>query len=1069
MNKLSYLLFCLFLGIGLVSAQTTRVTGTVISADDNEPIIGASVMVRGTTIGTVTDINGAFTLNVPSDAKTLSISYVGMVSQEVPVKPTLHILLQSDAQKLGEIVVTAMGISKEKKALGYAVQNVNGDELNQAASTSLSGALQGKISGVEIAPSSGMPGASAKITIRGSRSFTGDNTPLYVIDGMPIASTADVNTNNSVSGSDYANRSVDIDPNDIESINILKGQAASALYGMRASNGVVVITTKSGKGAKTGKPVISITSNLSFDKVSTLPDLQTEFAQGSNGSFNPTGSSSWGPKITELADDPRYGGNTDNSYTASGKHPGQYYVPQRANAGLDPWATPQVYHNAKEYFQTATTWSNAVNIMQGLDRGSYSFSLGNTQGGSIVPSTGMERYNAKLSAEVKLHENWRTGFSGNFVASKIKKQTSANSGIMATVYPAPPSYDMINIPYHYLNDPYTQNIYRGGSFDNVFWAAEHNKYLERSQRFFGNVYISYTTHLNTDNQTLSLKYQLGDDAYVTNYTDMWGYGSKSYSTGYINDYAYTINEMNSLFTVSYNWDINPDLVFDALYGNEFVNYKRQIVDATGLNFNFPGWNHMDNSSTFSTSSRYRKKRTVGNFASVSLAYKNMLYFNATGRQDIVSTMPRGNRTFFYPSVSIGWIFTELEAVKNNILTFGKLRVSYAEVGQAGDYYPTYYSTPTFSGGFSMGTPMIYPIGSVTAYTLNDRVYDPNLKPQNTKSYELGTDLTFLNGLVSLDYTYSRQNITGQIFPVPLAGSTGSGDLMTNGGSVHTNTHEVTLGLNPVKTKNINWDLAFNFTKIDNYVDELAEGVESIFLGGFVDPQIRAGIGYKYPVIYGTSFLRNDAGQIVVDDNGLPQAGAEQVIGTVSPDFILGLNTSLSVYKFRISALFDWKQGGQIYGGTSGLLDNYGVSQKSADYRHKSFIFEKDAVKVTARDANGNPTAYAKNDIMIDGTQLKGGSAGAAQNYFTTINGISEASIYDNSFIKLREIAVSYPVWEKNNLNVNLSVFARNLILWSELKGIDPEVSQGNNNMSGGFERFSLPGTASYGVGLNVKF
>lgn len=288
------------MGIGLVHAQNTEIRGTVISVDDNEPIIGASVIVKGTTIGTVTDFDGEFTLSVPTSAEAVIVSYVGMVPQELPIQPVLPVLnvrMKSDTQTLGEVVVTAMGISKEKKALGYAVQDIKADELTKGASTSLSGALQGKVSGVEIAPSSGMPVSSSKITIRSSRSFTGDNTPLYVIDGMPVSSSFDRDTKNSVTGADYANRAVDIDPNDIESINILKGQAASALYGLRASNGVIVITTKSGKGARKGKPEVTFNSNLSFDVVSTLPDFQMEYAQGSKGVFASTSSKAWGLKF----------------------------------------------------------------------------------------------------------------------------------------------------------------------------------------------------------------------------------------------------------------------------------------------------------------------------------------------------------------------------------------------------------------------------------------------------------------------------------------------------------------------------------------------------------------------------------------------------------------------------------------------------------------------------------------------------------------------------------------------------------------------------------------------------
>ncbi len=691
--------------------------------------------------------------------------------------------------------------------------------------------------------------------------------------------------------------------------------------------------------------------------------------------------------------------------------------------------------------------------------------MGNTTSDGIVPSTGMDRYNAKMSAETQLNKNWSTGFSGNFVTSKLTKQSSANNGIVATVYPAPPSYDLAGIPSHIAQDPYKQNTYRATSgFDGAYWAIANNEFVERSQRFFGNVFGKYSTNFKTDNHKLDVKYQLGDDAYSTNYSDVWGYGHSNQS-GEIDHYNYTVNEMNSLLTASYNWKINNDLVFDAVFGNEWVEYSRKYTRAYGKNFNFSGWNHIDNASVFLSSEEYRRKRNVGVFTSLALAYRSMLYFNFTGRNDVVSNMPRDNRSFYYPSMSLGWVFTELDAVKNDILTFGKLRVSYAEVGQAGDYYASYYKTPEYGGGFSSGTPILYPIENdkvkVVAYTPYSTIYDPQLKPQNTVSYEVGTDLTFLNGLVSLSYTFSRQDVNNQIFEVPLAGSTGSSKLMTNGGAIHTNTHEATLGLNPVNNKNFKWDLAFNFSKIDNYVDELAPGVNSIFLGGFVEPQVRAGIDDKFPVIYGVSYLRNEAGAIVVDEDGLPMAGEEKVIGSVSPDFRLGFNTSFEVYKFRLSAVFDWKSGGQMYSGTAGLLDYYGISQRTADVRNTdSFIFDLPAVKATGIDGEGNVT-YETNDIQISGDD--------AQSYFARMNDISESMIFDNSYIKMREIALSYPVLNSKGLNITLSAFARNIIVWTEFEGLDPEASQGNNNMGGAFERFSLPGTASYGFGVNMNF
>lgn len=1051
-KKFMLFLTCLFIGIGLANAQVTRVTGNVTSSEDGEPVTGASVLVKGTNVGTITDIDGNFTIsNVPSNATTLVISFIGMQTQEIPIRETVRVMLRPDSELLDEVVVTAMGISKEKKALGYAVQDVKSDKLMQGMSTDLAGAISGKVSGLNITASSGMPGASSQITIRGARSFDGNNTPLYVVDGMPIASTSDRDTGNSVTGSDYANRSLDIDPNDIESVNILKGQAASALYGMRASNGVIIITTKSGKGLQQGKPQITFNTSLTFSKVSTYPETQMEYAQGSGGKFSQNASTAWGPKISELPNDPGFGGNTDNRYTQQyGMHQGQYYSPKHAAAGLDPWVTPAAYDNVKDFFKTGNAWTNNVTISQNLGRGDYSFSLGNTSQNGIVKNTGMERYNAKFNGNLKINSYFSTGFSGNFVASKIKKQSGANDGLMATLWGAPPSYDLKGIPSHAAGDPYTQVHFRSLTFDNPYWAVENNEFSERSQRFFGNAYLRFEYPIN-ENMKLDVKYQLGDDAYTTTYKDMFGYGHKG-SDGEITKNAYTINELNSLFTATFDWNINEDWHLNFLYGNEIVQSKTWIERGIGNHFNFSGWNNMNNISTYSAREYTYRNRTIGNFVNLSLDYKNMLFLNATGRQDIASSMPRNNRRFFYPSVSLGFIFTELEPLKNDVLTYGKIRGSYAEVGQAGDYLPSYYSIPVYGGGFSSGTPFQYPTNGVVAYTPSGTIYDPNLKPQNTKSFEFGLDLGFWNGLVTLEYTYSRQNVKDQIFGVPLAASTGYDELVTNGGKIHTNAHEFTLGLKPIQKRNFKWDLSVNFTKVDNYVDELAEGVNSIFLGGFVEPQVRAGIGDKFPVIYGTSFLRNENGDIVVDENGLPQVGEEKVIGSVAPDFQMGFNTSFEIYKFKLSATLDWKKGGEMYYGSYTMMDYYGSSQRSADFRNMDkFLCEWPAVK-----ADGTP-----NDIYISGSD--------AFSYFNVLSDISEAFIHKSSYLKLREISLSYPVVDTPKLGVTLSAFARNLLLWSSVKGFDPDASQGNNNMAGGFERFSLPGSSTFGFGLSFKF
>ena len=1048
-QTLLFLVMTLFISLHSFS-QGRTVTGTVKS-EANAPVPFATVTETGTNNATATDEQGAFSINVKTNG-TLTISATGFVTQVfTPVNNSVNAVLKQDVSELSEVVITAMGITREKRSLGYATQAVKGEQLVEAANTDFATALQGKVSGVEITPSSGMPGASALITIRGARSFTGNNAPLYVIDGLPISSNSDIGTGNSVTGTDFANRAVDIDPNDIASIDVLKGQAASALYGIRASNGVIVITTKSGRGGALNKPQITFNSSMSFDDLSRYPDVQKTYAQGTGGKYSPMASFSYGPKIADLPDDATYGGNTVNANTnRDGMHPGKYYVPQRATAGLDPWVAPGVYDNVKDFFQIGTVFNSSIGVANATKNGSYSLSLGNTNQKGIVPHTGMNRYNARISAETKLSDHFTSDFQGFFTNSEIDKAPTANDGIVATVYPAPPSYDLKGIPDHAEGNRYQPVGYRGGAFVNPYWGMKNNSFSEKTNRFFGSTSLTYKTRFSNTTD-INVKYQLGVDAYTTNYRDLWSYGSPSRNSS-VDEFSFTNTTLNSLLTATFNWDINSDFKFNALVGNEIVNTGTKYVDAFGQDFAFPGWNHMDNTGTKNATESSRRQRTFGTFANLSLSYQRMLYLSVTGRQDRISTMPRENRDFFYPSASLGFVFTELGGLNNgSFLNYGKIRLSAAQVGQAGTYYPNYYEVPAYGGGFYSITPILYPIGGINAYIPSTTVYDANLKPQNTTSYEIGADFSLLNNRIDLGYTYSRQDVKDQIFGVPLAGSTGASSFMTNGGKIHTNAHEINLNIKVLRDGPVNWSLGANFSKIDNYVDELAPGVESIFLGGFVTPQVRAGIGEKFPVIYGTTFQRDDEGRVVVDADGFPIAGAPGVIGSVAPDFILGANTRLSYKMFTLTAVSDWKSGGQMYGGTTGLLGLYGASQESADARDRNSVIFEGAV---TEDGQKNTTAVTGNDIS---------------DYFGAINDIDEGSIINSSFLKLREVALRVQLIKKTNMNLSLNLFARNILLWTNSPILDPESSQGNNNMSGAFERFTLPTTKSFGAGVNLQF
>ena len=1043
-------------------AQEKVLSGIV--QEEGYPLPGVTVMIEGTHEGTQTDLDGKYSISV-NTGQTIVFSFIGLkeVKHKVGAESTFNVTMSEDLTQLDEVVVTAMGIKRSAKALGYATQEIKADDLNKTNNSSLSGALQGKLAGVQITPSSGAPGASTQMVIRGARSFTGNNTPLYVVDGMPIESTAPFSTGNSVSGADIANRGVDIDPSDILTINVLKGQAASALYGIRASNGVVVITTKSGKGMAEGKPVISFTNSTSFETLSKKPSVQKTYAQGTGGVFDPYSSMSWGPKISDLPNDPTYGGNVANELNGGVLREGYYYVPQRAQAGLDPWVKPGAYDNIGAYFQTGHTVNNNFSISQNTGKTNYSFGIGNSTQDGMMPGTDMKRTTVKLAAETKLNNEWTTGFSGNFVSSDINKASSANSSVLPGVWGAPASYDQGGIPYHSALNAYEQVHFRKGSFNNPYWAANHNEFSEKTNRFFGSANVAYIPEISVDgSKNLSFRFQGGLDNYTTHYRNIFEYGSGmanapvlNGTTSNVNLFGVTHSVWNSLFTVNYDMYLGDNLRFDIMIGNEFNENDSKGYDDYGSNLNFGGWPTIANALNTTSEESRRRKRTVGFFSNIGLTYKDMLFFNATVRRDVVSSMPRGNRTFTYPSVSLGFVFTELNAFQDSsILSFGKIRGSYAEVGQAGDYYDNYFTKPSYGGGFWSGAPILYPVGGAMSYIASSTIYDPNLKPQNTKSFEFGGDFRFFNNRFGLDYTYSRQDVKDQIFAVPLAGSTGAAQMMTNGGKIHTTAHEITAFANIISTVDFHWTVNANFSKVDSFVDELKEGVGSIMLGGFVTPQIRANVGDRFPVIYGEGFKRDPNGNIVVDAKGMPVIGETKALGEVSPKFILGGSTSFSYKNWNLSATLEWKNGGKMYSGSNMGMNLYGTGHSTLD-REVGFIFDG-----VVQLADGS---YVKNEVVIDASNREA--------YENRMSSIKESIVYDASFVKLRDLSLGYTfeqIWH-DKVNLRVSGFARNLLLWSKLPNLDPEATQGNNNMSGGFEHYSIPQAKSFGFSVNVTF
>lgn len=1054
-KRLFMFLAGLFLSIGMAVAQT-QVTGTVVSGEDGEPIVGASVKVSGTKTGTITDVDGKFALNVPEGTK-LVVTYLGMLPKTVnaSVSGAMKIKLDPDNKVLDEVVVTAMGITREKKALGYASQVLDAKDLNTSGTSSLASAMQGKLTGVDIRTSSGAPGASAQIVIRGARSFDGNNTPLYVVDGMPISSTPDFSTKESVTGADNASRTIDLNPDDIESINVLKGQAASALYGIRASNGVILITTKRGSKGST-KPVITFSTDLSAQTLSRKFEHQDVYAQGTTLSkYNPNTSMSWGPKIVDLANDATYGGNTNNKYTNGDltSHAGMYYNPKYAAAGLSGWATPQTHDNVGDFFKTGFTQNSTFNISQRKNDVSYSFSVSDTYQKGVIPSTGMTRTGARGAVDWKVNDQWKTGFSANYSSVKIKSAPGANSGIVNVVYSAPAEYDLKGTPYHKPGDPTSQILFRATNFNNPYWWADNDEYSQHTNRVFGNAYAEFSPKLNWGkNYKIVFREQAGIDMYTSNNSEIAEVGSAKNTKGEVENIGTQNNIFNNLLTANFTakWGANEEWDFGFVLGNEFNHQYRRKWDYDGTGLAFYGQPTIGNTSSMDAHSDYHiQERTVGVFGQMSLSWMDMLFLTVTGRNDVVSTMPRGNRSFFYPSVSLGWIFTELPALKeNHVLSYGKLRLSYAQVGQAGQFYNNYMYVPSYTGGMYVYTPISYPLGGAKGYAPYYVKFDENLKPQNTSNWETGIDLGLFKNRVRVEYTLSYQDVRNQIFDVPTAGTTGYQALRTNAGQMTTLSHELSVNASVIDHANYGLDLGVNFTKITNKVKKLADGVESIMLGGFVEPQVRAQAGYTYPNIYGKAFKRTEDGQLLLSANGLPQGTAASVnLGECTPDFNMGFNLRAHYKQLSLSATMDWQKGGCMYNGTLLTMNYFGASKASLPYHEGTMVAEG------INEATGQ-----KNTVQV-----------SKQQYYMAYNDVTEAGIFDTSFLKLRDVTLSYQFPKFAGINLSVYGFARNILLWAKLPGLDPESSQGNGNMSGYFERYSIPNSSSFGGGFKIAF
>ncbi len=1077
MRKLFIYFLVLLCGSATAIGQSRSVNGKVTD-ENGVPVDGASIQVKGTSTGTAAKADGNFKITVqPSDV--LLVSATNFAPQEIKVgsQTFLTIKLVRQENVISEVVVTALGVKREKKALGYAVQDVSGDALTRASQSDALKALSGKVAGVQITSSSGTPGSATYIQLRGANSLTGNNQPLFVIDGVPIDNSQNYSgdpsdaTNNLLQGTTNSNRAMDINPNDIESISVLKGPAAAAIYGIDAANGAIVITTKKGKA---GKAQVDFSTGISFDKVNRLPKLQHRWIKGDGGAIAPftsTTRNSWG-----AAADTLFWNGIPNAYDVHGD-----IVGKSDPAAKIPF---KPYDNIDNFFRTGLTTNNSLSVSGGNDIATYRLGVSNVYQNSIVPLQHFQRTSVAFSGQLKVTEKLKVSTSVTYTTSdgNMPQNGSNASGIMLALTRTPISFDNSNgrknadDPAAFILPNGLQRSYRNGTYDNPYWTINKNPYTTYLSRFFGNVQAEYNIGAG-----FNAIYRFGADIYNDNRHQYYEIQSGAYPGGRIFDDRYTFRSYNSDLILGYTKRISSKLRFDGKVGGNLYGRKMNELYTQGDGLVSPGFDNIYNASSVKSANFVTPYRKIGAYFDLNLDYMSMLFLEITGRNDWTSTLPKGKNSFFYPAVNAGFVFTELSGLKgNNVLSYGKIRASAAQVGKdPGEFRTrTFYVPTTFGDGYTSG--ISFPNNGIASYGLSNTAGNPNLKPEKTTAYELGLQLQFFKNRLGIDATVYYSKGKDLIVTAPLSGASGYQYITLNSGSIRNKGFELQLTGTPVKGRNFTWDAFVNFSLNRSKVLALAEGVKQITLNGFTGTVIAQLPGQPSGVIYGYGYTRDNKGNIVIDDKnnvGYPLANTsvQNVIGNPNPKFLMGFGNTFTYKKFSLYALIDWKHKGDIWNGTRGSLAALGTSDLTYD-RGQNKVFGGVLGHI---DANGNLAHFDHSgaevagagdantkSVKLDEAWYKGDGGG--------FGNLNESFVEDGSFVKLREVTLSYDFGSLLGKKVfvkgmTASVFARNIIIWTPYHGIDPETSLTGATSAQGIDYFNVPGSASYGVNLRFTF
>jgi TonB-linked SusC/RagA family outer membrane protein len=1011
------LVFILALSILNGIAQTRIITGTVTSSEDELPIPGVSVLAKGTSIGTVTDKNGIFSIAIPQTSKTLVLSFVGMETQEIAItnESNLQVMLVPATYEVDEVVVTALGISKEKKSLTYSATEVKSDELVKSNEANIVSALSGKVAGVQVSNSSGMAGGSSRILIRGVSSLQGNNQPMFVVDGVPFSNEEfNFDENDEDQALFYgstSNTGIDIDPNQIESMTVLKGAAATALYGSRAANGVILITTKSGMASKA--PTFTFSSRFGLDKIRPAK-TQEVYGLGTNGNYvdGETQKSSWvwGPKLD----------TTDI-------------------ATYDRWAL----------FNIGKTWENSFNLQGGTDKSGYFASFGALNQTGTVPNNTLDRYNMMTKFNTKLGEKLSIGAKMEYISTTNERLSEGNeqSSIMWTIMTAPPTYNL----YPAVDENGVQRLWRTPTRNNPYWLLDNTRYTDTRDRFIPTFNFDYELL-----SWLKLKGNFGVDYYASTSKFYENTGNRgSYPTGRVLESSRIRREINSDLMLVGDKNLTEKIKTNFLVGHNINSQFYHSKNVQGTDFIIPGFYNLSNTKVNNPSEGTTEKRMVSLYGSATVSYENYLYFTVTGRNDWSSTLPVENNSYFYPSVSTGLIFSDAFSLKNGWFDFGKVRLSYARVGNDAPPYSTVTSYNKANPGDGMRGDITFPYNGIGSYLQSNVMGNPLLKPEITKEFEVGLDLKFFQNRASVDFAYYDKTSEDQIFSAPIAPETGYGSMVVNAAEIKNKGIEVLLNVTPLVINDFSWDVSVNFSNNDNKVISLTEGVSSIRLAGFTSPGIFIMADQPYGVIWGKQYLRNENGEILVDDEGFELSSDESgAIGNAMPDWIGGIRNTFNWKGLSVSALIDTRQGGDIYNLDEYYTKAYGTSWLTRDR-------ENPIVVKGVRESDGQVNTTEVTDY---------------RNYWSNQSNIDEANVQDASFIRLRDVSVSYEL--PKNLLTNISikglvftVSGRNLWLKTSdsFTGSDPENSLYGSGNGQGISNFAVPSSKSINFALKLTF